>query len=299
MSPKKKVPHSSSGVDPKKIDKVRKSLNKSIDGFKQTVLGKTAAGPLQASLGPDIMKSSEVQEEPESIMVVKPMIDEQTGIVPMGDVEQWVTENITENKPVPELNTDDAPYADVSIKPAVLPPVPSVIDEAPYADVSIKPPQFAWRSVNVQVFFAGMDNQISSGVRAFLQKMGAATFLPQDRGHGRHSIIEQFAMNPNFNFAVVVLSADELMFQKIQDPKNALLVTKQETVFELGFLVGKLGRNRVAVFYEDVEKFKRPTEYFDVLYTPYDSVGQWQEKLLRQMKTAGLSLKEEEIAGVK
>ena len=67
----------------------------------------------------------------------------------------------------------------------------------------------------------------------------------------------------------------------------------QETVFELGFLVGKLGRSRVAVFYQENAQFKRPTDYFDVLYTAFDGQLQWQEKLVRQMKTCGIVFREE------
>ncbi len=162
-----------------------------------------------------------------------------------------------------------------------LQPVPELKAESTPEPVYVK--------MSGRVFMAGSDDHVATGVRTFLQKCGMQVVVPHWEGHGHRSIVEQFQTYSNFDFAIVVLSADELMFQRKQDAANALFVASQETVFELGFLVGKLGRARVAVFNEEIEKFKRPTEYFDVLYTAFDQGGHWQEKLVGQMKLAGIT----------
>ncbi len=154
----------------------------------------------------------------------------------------------------------------------------------------VLPPRLA--PAQGRVFCVGVDNQVNSKVRRFLQQIGMQTVYPPLDGQGSQSIIEQYQSYGQMDFALVILSPDELMFQRIQDPKAALTVSSQETVFDLGFLVGKLGRSRVAVFYEEIEKFKRPTEYFDILYTAYDDKGMWQEKLYKQLNACGLIINE-------
>ena len=153
-------------------------------------------------------------------------------------------------------------------------------------------------SSQARVYVAGIDNLVNSTVRAFLQKIGAYTFAADLQERRQAFIEDQFYTQQKFDFAVVILSPDEYMFQKIQDPQHALLVSAPKTVFDLGFLVGKLGRNRVVVFYEEIDKFKRPTEYFDLLYVPFDASGRWQEKLMRHIKFCGVPFKPESPTAV-
>jgi hypothetical protein len=247
-----------------KLEKVRQSLSKTIDEFKESVLGSLPKeGPLHESLRKDVVEESSPQE---TIPLVKAIKGKDTGIMARAEVEEWVNENI----PVPETIT------------------------IPYADVSIKTPKTVLKAPGTFAFCAGLDNQINSQVRVFFQKMGVSTFLPTGKGSGRYSIVEEYAKE-NFNFAVVILSADAYVFQKSQNSLNSLLMTDQSTVFELGFLIGKLGRNRVVVIYEPNDQYKRPTEYFDVLYTSYDPDGHWQEKIIRQMRSCGIQIHEEQI----
>jgi hypothetical protein len=253
-----------------KVNEVRKRLAKTIEDFKANIVKNVNhEGPIKGSLRLDGPLESP-EESTQGVLgavipVFTPLDKERTAIGSGDQVERWV-QNET----------------------------PVIEEKAPYAVIDPQPKTFI-RAKGVNAFCAGMDNQINSKVRAYLQKLGVSTYLPQAKGFGRYSIVEQFASS-NFNFATVVLSPDAYMFQKSQDPQNALLITDPATVFELGFLVGKLGRTRVAVFYETNDRYKRPTEYFDVLYTAYDDAGQWQEKLLRQMRSCGIEIHENQLA---
>lgn len=55
-------------------------------------------------------------------------------------------------------------------------------------------------------------------------------------------------------------------------------------VFELGYFLGRLGRARVTVLYENGVEL--PSDMSGVLYTPADEAGAWQLKLAREMKAA-------------
>ena len=57
-------------------------------------------------------------------------------------------------------------------------------------------------------------------------------------------------------------------------------------ILELGFFVGKLGRDKVAVLREaDVEL---PSDFDGVLYITADSTGTWKNTLEQELRAAAL-----------
>ena len=63
---------------------------------------------------------------------------------------------------------------------------------------------------------------------------------------------------------------------------------RQNVVLELGFFVGALGRNRVAIVYE--EGVERPSDIAGVVYIPLDESGAWRSKLAKELDAAGIPL---------
>ena len=87
-------------------------------------------------------------------------------------------------------------------------------------------------------------------------------------------------------FAIVLLTPDDrggeasLPYEK-QKPR-----ARQNVIFELGYFIGRLGRQRVCGLYKpDVEL---PSDYTGVLYIPVDKQGGWRLALAKEMKAAGL-----------
>ena len=63
---------------------------------------------------------------------------------------------------------------------------------------------------------------------------------------------------------------------------------RQNVIFEFGFFIGKLGRQRVcAIHLPDVEL---PSDMAGVLYIPFDKAGAWKFKLAREIQAAGLDV---------
>lgn len=58
-------------------------------------------------------------------------------------------------------------------------------------------------------------------------------------------------------------------------------------VFELGYFLGKLGRERVIALYREDENFEMPSDYSGVLFVSYDSAGRWQFDLIKELKACG------------
>ena len=87
-------------------------------------------------------------------------------------------------------------------------------------------------------------------------------------------------------FAVVLLTGDDegRLVGSGQWNRRA----RQNVVFELGFFIGKLGRDRVAVLYE--ETVDLPSDMKGLLYTPLDSGGAGRMSLAREMQQARLDV---------
>ena len=102
-------------------------------------------------------------------------------------------------------------------------------------------------------------------------------------GHQEKTIVQKFHDYPEIGFAAVALSPDDIGYRKDQFTEKARFRARQNVVFELGFLIGKLGRNRVFVLVRDENNFELPTNYFDAIYTPFDRMGHWQFDLIRQL----------------
>ena len=63
---------------------------------------------------------------------------------------------------------------------------------------------------------------------------------------------------------------------------------RQNVILEMGFFLGKLGRNRVCALYE--EGVEVPSDYHGVLFIPIDNSQDWKFLLAKEMKAVGLSI---------
>ena len=63
------------------------------------------------------------------------------------------------------------------------------------------------------------------------------------------------------------------------------LRARQNVIFELGFFIGRLGRNRVCGLY--TTNVEIPSDYSGVLYIPLDEHGAWRMSLAKELKAAG------------
>jgi predicted nucleotide-binding protein len=59
-------------------------------------------------------------------------------------------------------------------------------------------------------------------------------------------------------------------------------------VFELGYFIGRLGRNRVCALY--LEGVEIPSDYSGVVYTKMDPSGAWRLEIAKELKAAGFSV---------
>ena len=133
----------------------------------------------------------------------------------------------------------------------------------------------------------GHDKAAKETVARFVEKLGLhATILHEQPNAGR-TIIEKFEDYSNVGFAVVLLTSDDIGFSQNKSEEKEPRA-RQNVIFELGYFVSKLGRNRVCVLHkEDVEI---PSDFQGVLYVRMDSDDGWQLKLAKEIKNAGIEV---------
>ncbi len=109
--------------------------------------------------------------------------------------------------------------------------------------------------------------------------------LRNEPSQGR-TIIEKFEDYSDVHFAVVLLTADDVGSIADREDKDWRYRARQNVIFELGFFIGRLGRNHVCALHQhDVEIL---SDYQGVVYTPLDDLGRWRLDLTREMRATGL-----------
>lgn len=120
----------------------------------------------------------------------------------------------------------------------------------------------------------------------FIEKLDLPlTVLREEPNQGR-TIIEKFLDYSDAGFAVVLLTADDRGGPFNQPYDEQLPRARQNVIFELGFFIGKLGRDRVCALYEDGVEV--PSDYQGVVFIPLDTRRAWRLELAKEMKAASL-----------
>jgi predicted nucleotide-binding protein len=88
-------------------------------------------------------------------------------------------------------------------------------------------------------------------------------------------------------YVVVLMTGDDVGRRVAEKPDKDQPRARQNVVLELGYFVGRLGRDRVAAILEHgVEK---PSDWSGVVYIDFDAAGGWKNKLANELSAAGLA----------
>jgi predicted nucleotide-binding protein len=126
-------------------------------------------------------------------------------------------------------------------------------------------------------------------VARFLEQLGAKPVILSEEASGGRTVIENFEMHADVAYAVVLMTGDDRGGAKDTPPRQFKKRARQNVIFELGYFMSKLKRNKVCILYEqDVEI---PSDITGVIYVPYDASSDgWQIKMARELKKAELDI---------
>lgn len=140
------------------------------------------------------------------------------------------------------------------------------------------------KKVNDNVFIVhGHNNEIKINVARTIEKLGLKPIILHEQPNEGKTIIEKFEEHSSVGFAIVLLTNDDLGKSKKDDNLNSR--ARQNVILELGYFIGKLGRNRVCPLY--TKGVELPSDLYGLLYTELDQADSWKFALAKELKTAG------------
>ncbi len=131
----------------------------------------------------------------------------------------------------------------------------------------------------------GHDIALKEQVARTLTTLGLNPVILHEKPNAGKTIIEKFEEHADVSFAVILLTPDDMSYVTASNSKNAKPRARQNVVFELGYFIGKLGRERVFTLKkgDDLEIL---SDFSGVVYTSYDASGHWRYDLVKELQEA-------------
>lgn len=150
-------------------------------------------------------------------------------------------------------------------------------------------------AANRKVFIVhGHDVGVREAVARFLERAEFIPIVLHEQANQGRTIIEKFESNADVGFAVVLLTPDDLG-APAKDRDEWSYRARQNVILELGFFIGRLGRDRVCAL--RVGDLELPTDILGVVWTPFDQQGAWQVALAKELEAADYKIDWNKIMG--
>ena len=135
-----------------------------------------------------------------------------------------------------------------------------------------------------QVFIVhGHDGEAKESVARFIEKIGLNPIILHEQPNMGRTIIEKVESFNEVGFAVVLLTPDDEGKAKGVDQLEPR--ARQNVLFELGYFIGCLGRDRVCALLRDDVSI--PSDFDGVVWVKMDSGNGWKQVLGKELEAAG------------
>jgi predicted nucleotide-binding protein len=134
----------------------------------------------------------------------------------------------------------------------------------------------------------GHDDAARESVARFLERLGLEAIILHEQATGGRTIIEKLEHYADVDFATVLLTPDDIGGVRTSEANKLQPRARQNVILELGFFVGKLGRDKVCALHQG--PLELPTDYLGVCYVRLDDGGGWRLSLVKELREAGFSV---------
>lgn len=140
---------------------------------------------------------------------------------------------------------------------------------------------------NNKVFIVhGRDESVKTGTARFIEKLGFEAIILHEQASSGKTIIEKIEEHTNVGFAIVLYTPCDVGGLANDDKRKPR--ARQNVVFEHGYLIGKLSRDKVCALVKwDIET---PNDISGVVYIPYDEHNAWQMAIAKELRKAGYKI---------
>lgn len=159
--------------------------------------------------------------------------------------------------------------------------------EVPEQTVTHTPTKGNRSEASTDIFIVhGHNNEVKINVARTLEKLGLNPIILHEQANAGKTIIEKFEEHSNVGFAIILMTDDDL--GKAKKDENLNHRARQNVILEMGYFIGKLGRNRVCPLYTNGVEL--PSDLYGLLYTEIDSAENWKIKIAKELKAAGYEI---------
>jgi len=141
------------------------------------------------------------------------------------------------------------------------------------------------------IVVSGTDEEMNQALNGALTKLSLIPVVLCEEPSQGKKIVETFSRDyADVAFAVVLLSPDDFGYAKSGAATKRKLRPSQDVVFELGFLLGNLGKGNVLVFFRECANFEIPVDFEGIKFTAFDNRDSWKLALIRELSNCGLAV---------
>lgn len=129
----------------------------------------------------------------------------------------------------------------------------------------------------------GHDGELKEAIAHIVEQQNIEAIILSNKTNEGKTIIEKIEHYSNVSAAICLFTADDK--GKVKSEKSLNARARQNVVFETGYFMGKLGRNRVVIVSEnDVEL---PSDMNGMVYT---NKTDWKVDVLKELKAMGFAI---------
>lgn len=140
----------------------------------------------------------------------------------------------------------------------------------------------------------GHDRDARDQLELLLRRLQLEPVILQNIPGGGDTIIEKLEQLTNADFACVLLTPDDEGCKRGEN-KKLRPRARQNVVLELGMVLVRLGRPRVAILVKG-DEIERPSDVDGLIYIPFsDSVDDAKNKLAANLQKAGFDIQIEDL----
>ena len=133
----------------------------------------------------------------------------------------------------------------------------------------------------------GRNDSIKNDMARFIEKLGLSATILHEQPNLGATIIEKLENSAiNVAYAIVLYTADDT--GALVGEKDMKSRARQNVLFEHGYFMSKLGRNKVCAVVE--ENVDIPSDLHGILFIHYDKGGAWKYKIAKEMKAIGINI---------
>ncbi|OQC00247.1 MAG: putative nucleotide-binding protein containing TIR-like domain protein [Firmicutes bacterium ADurb.Bin099] len=139
----------------------------------------------------------------------------------------------------------------------------------------------------------GHNKTLETEVARLIESLDLKAIILHEQPSSGQTIIEKIEEYSDVSFAIVLYTFCDVGKAKKDSNDNLRPRARQNVVFEHGYMIARLGRNKVCAIKES--GVETPGDIDGVIYIDYDEHNSWKYKIIEELQKAGFDVSKDSI----